>query len=71
MSPDPIDRAINGPTLEEEAVREINSQGSSSELAGLPRATRARDKNCQRMLDPKGGDPAEWPEDLRVREFPK
>ena len=21
--------------------------------------------------DPKGGDPAEWPEDLRVREFPK
>jgi hypothetical protein len=21
--------------------------------------------------DPKGGDPTEWPEDLRVREFPK
>jgi hypothetical protein len=21
--------------------------------------------------DPKGGDPQEWPEDLRVREFPK
>jgi len=23
-----------------------------------------------RLLDRKGGDPAEWPEDLRVREFP-
>lgn len=24
-----------------------------------------------RLRDPKGGDPAEWPEDLRVREFPQ
>ncbi len=24
-----------------------------------------------RHSDPKGGDPAEWPEDLRVREFPR
>jgi protein gp37 len=24
-----------------------------------------------RLKDKKGGDPAEWPEDLRVREFPK
>jgi len=23
-----------------------------------------------RLEDPKGGDPSEWPEDLRVREFP-
>lgn len=23
------------------------------------------------IIDRKGGDPAEWPEDLRVREFPK
>jgi protein gp37 len=23
-----------------------------------------------RLKDPKGGDPAEWPDDLRVREFP-
>lgn len=22
------------------------------------------------LNDPKGGDPDEWPEDLRVREFP-
>lgn len=22
------------------------------------------------LRDPKGGDPAEWPEDLRVRQFP-
>ena len=25
----------------------------------------------RRLSDPKGGDPAEWPADLRVREFPK
>lgn len=25
----------------------------------------------QSITDPKGGDPAEWPEDLRVREFPE
>jgi protein gp37 len=24
-----------------------------------------------RLRDPKGGDPAEWPEDLRLREFPE
>lgn len=24
-----------------------------------------------KLRDPKGGDPAEWPEDLRVREFPR
>ena len=23
------------------------------------------------ILDKKGGDPSEWPEDLRIREFPK
>lgn len=23
------------------------------------------------LRDPKGGDPSEWPADLRVREFPK
>lgn len=23
------------------------------------------------IRDPKGGDPSEWPEDLRVREFPE
>ena len=24
-----------------------------------------------RLRDSKGGDPAEWPEDLRIREFPQ
>lgn len=28
-------------------------------------------ENEPRIRDPKGGDPAEWPEDLRVREYPK
>jgi len=23
------------------------------------------------LKHPKGGDPAEWPDDLRVRQFPK
>lgn len=27
-------------------------------------------RRCVMMTDAKGGDPAEWPEDLRVREFP-
>ena len=26
---------------------------------------------CKRLSDRKGGDPAEWPEDLRVREWPR
>jgi len=29
------------------------------------------DGDTFRMDDPKGGDPSEWPEDLRVREFPE
>jgi hypothetical protein len=24
-----------------------------------------------RLFDRKGGDPAEWPEDLRIRQFPE
>lgn len=30
-----------------------------------------RNEWIMKLGDPKGGDPAEWPEDLRVREFPK
>ena len=26
---------------------------------------------CHRLLSKKGGDPSEWPADLRVRQFPK
>jgi len=29
------------------------------------------DTNLNLLKHPKGGDPSEWPEDLRVREFPK
>lgn len=28
-------------------------------------------RTCGGMLHPKGGNPSEWPEDLRVREFPQ
>lgn len=27
--------------------------------------------NGERLRDPKGGDPAEWSQELRVREFPR
>jgi len=30
----------------------------------------AADKRALVMRDRKGGDPAEWPEDLRVQQFP-
>lgn len=30
-----------------------------------------RRSSSVRLLDRKGGDPSEWPEDLRVREFPR
>ena len=31
----------------------------------------ARTLISKRLTDPKGGDPAEWPEELRVQEFPR
>ena len=47
---------------------------TSQEEASLPEALAVLDAclhaACVNLRDPKGGDPAEWPEDLRVREFP-
>jgi protein gp37 len=40
-----------------------------AEIDDRPRPE-ARDKNFLGLRDPKGGDPAEWPEDVRVREVP-
>ena len=37
---------------------------------GLRVPEEAEDLVSRRLRDPKGGDPSEWPEDLRVREFP-
>lgn len=58
-------------------VRDIVSQ---CEIAGVPCfvkqlgtnvvATGRDQKQLIAMKHPKGGDPAEWPEDLRVRQFP-
>lgn len=39
----------------------VSGNGSLSGVADL---------SIRRLTDAKGGDPAEWPEDLRVREFP-
>jgi protein gp37 len=39
-----------------------NAQRDHGEPLGWP--------DCTRQMDPKGGDQSEWPEDLRVREFP-
>lgn len=41
------------------------------QLGGEPRPSALPSDVVVRFIrDPKGGDPAEWPEDLRVREFP-
>lgn len=37
----------------------------------LPDDAEGRRYGFPDMRDPKGGDPSEWPEDLRVREFPR
>ena len=44
-------------------VKQVGSNSCQSECDG---AIRARPQK-----HPKGGDPAEWPEDLRVRQLPK
>jgi hypothetical protein len=41
---------------------EDNIDGSRDDYQGAPVRVRLRDR--------KGGDPEEWPSDLRVREFP-
>jgi protein gp37 len=46
------------PVLGMEATRQVNQPFMGSGWAHL------------KLDDPKGGDPSEWPEDLRVREFP-
>jgi len=43
-------------------VKQLGSQPYASDWEGCSPPMRLKDK--------KGGDPAEWPEDLRVREFP-
>ncbi len=42
------------------------------QTAGVPVFVKQLGSNCtdHKTRHPKGGDPAEWPEDLRVREFP-
>ncbi len=50
----------------------IGSYRERMEMAGETRqATGILDLVRWKLQDPKGGDPAEWPEDLQVREFPK
>lgn len=34
-------------------------------------AVPAESRRCAGMVNAKGGEPSEWPEDLRVREFPR
>ena len=45
-------------------VKQLGARGHNLD------ARRPRDQKGLRLKHPKGGDPAEWPEDLRVREFP-
>jgi protein gp37 len=46
-------------------VKQLGGNLSDSDLSECGRAT------GKSMAHPKGGDPSEWPEDLRVREFPQ
>jgi protein gp37 len=43
--------------------KQLGARWAGAENAG-------RDRNLQKLRHPKGGDPSEWPEDLRVREWP-
>lgn len=45
----------------------VKQLGANPDGAGFSVAARFRG----RLRDRKGGDPSEWPEDLRVREFPR
>ena len=49
----------------------VDPQKDSSKFAWDSKSFRIND--CRRVLlkDKKGGDPSEWPDDLRIREFPK
>lgn len=46
-------------------VKQLGGNLSDDDLSECGRAT------GKSMAHPKGGDPSEWPEDLRVREFPQ
>lgn len=49
-----------------------NTTSPTPLLSASPRRFRYTDAGCLLSLrDPKAGNPAEWPEDLRVREFPR
>lgn len=63
-------------------VKQLGSCITGVDLAGPPRSSPPRrdgflvhwmctEKNTFGLCDRKGGDPSEWPEDLRVREFPR
>jgi protein gp37 len=51
-------------------IRSILDQCRSAGVAPFVKQLGGRPRGL-RLADPKRGDPAEWPEDLRVREFPR
>jgi len=56
----------NARPCESEWMRSIKSQCRAD---GVPVFVKQLGKRAD-LEDPKGGDPAEWPRDLRVRRFP-
>jgi hypothetical protein len=55
---------------------DANGEGYAQDVAELAAAAGAASVRIVRLSElwpeiPKGGDMAEWPEDLRVREFPE
>ncbi|MFE7461604.1 DUF5131 family protein [Nocardiopsis terrae] len=56
--------------LEEEWVRSLITQGSGAGMAVFVKQLGALWARAHRLRG-KGGDPSQWPEELRVREYPK
>lgn len=56
--------------MEIEWARSLVFQCRNADIATFVKQTGSAYAKANRYAHPKGGDPAEWPEDLRVRQFP-
>lgn len=58
------------PEIEDSQAVALSRQWADEGIKGRRFTGRGNGTFVINLRDPKGGDPAEWPEDLRVREFP-
>lgn len=64
-----VDPALRGPAVVE-AQRAIDMEWPAGTHFGNPTGRPELNGRVALLRHPKGGDPSEWPEDLRVREWP-